>query len=97
MPKRDEMPEALMGIAINECDSLDITRVSEMVGGKWIATTIISNDEALRRIILAVAAHVAERCAEICNVEAMKHPLNSTGDNVARDCSEAIRAEFGEE
>ena len=41
--------EKLLSAIVNECDTLDITRVSELREGKWHTTTIFDGDEALLR------------------------------------------------
>lgn len=45
--------DEIMRTVINGCDTLDITRVSEMVSGGWKATTIFDGDAALLRVVKA--------------------------------------------
>lgn len=47
--------DELMRVAVNKCDALNITRVHEMRGADWHATTIFNGDAALLRVIRAVA------------------------------------------
>jgi len=52
--------DAVMDIVINSCDTLDITRVSEMRtgagAGAWHTTTIFDGDTALLRVVKAAIA-----------------------------------------
>lgn len=46
--------DEIMRAVINGCDTLDITRVSEMLAGGWNATTIFDGDAALLRVVKTV-------------------------------------------
>jgi hypothetical protein len=53
--------DEILSIVAHEADTLDATRVHEMKGGKWHATTIFDGDAAILRLARALIAAAPTR------------------------------------